>query len=312
MAVAQGTIVQGVDTTRRGCRLRDMRISLSQKFPEVTSFLLSRRVENCSPHTILTYEKRILAFFEFVGAIAPTQVTKSDLELYLLHLRDTGVSPHYIQSCYRSIHVFLSWLVAEEIIEKSPMNGMRSPKVPKFAKPFLSEEDYKKLLALCHPKDYRGARSRAWLTLLWTTGARFSELANLKVHDLDWDADRIRVVGKGAKERHIPFTKDAQVAMYRYLAVRPEGYDELWIGEERRPLKPAGLSSATRKLYQRAGIKVTDLHHIFRRSWAYRNLKAGVPIKHLQIIGGWSSVTVLEQYVARMDSEDALSSVKWV
>ncbi|GAI72375.1 unnamed protein product, partial [marine sediment metagenome] len=63
----------------------------------------------------------------------------------------------------------------------------------------------------------------------------------------------------------------------------------------------------------RAGFNghIKDLHHIFRRSWAMRNLKAGVPQKYVQLIGGWESVTTLEQYVRAMESEDALDA-NWV
>ena len=77
-------------------------------------------------------------------------------------------------------------------------------------------------------------------------------------------------------------------------------------------MRLTGLGKITRTMFTRADIQVKDLHHIFRRTWAYRNLKAGVPLKFVQLVGGWESVAVLEQYVRRMDSEDALgSNVNW-
>lgn len=279
---------------------------------ELSNFLLSRQVENCSPATISTYQKRIQQFIDHANKPID-QIEKSDIELYILSLQKKGLSPHYIESCYRAIRTFFGWLVEEEIITRSPLKNIKRPKTPKFAKEFLTESQYLRLLSVCPSKDYRGIRNRAWLTLLWTTGARFAELANLKLSDLDWQQSRIRVFGKGAKERYVPFTTDAQKAIYRYLAVRPEGYNELWIGEERRPMKHNGLSKVTRTLFERAQVNVKDLHHIFRRTWAYRNLVNGVSPKFVQLIGGWESMSILEQYVKRMDSQDALSNgkVRW-
>jgi len=280
---------------------------------ELSKFLLSRHIEGCSPATLDAYERRIKYMFNHTDKPVD-KIEKSDVELYILSLKNKNCSPHYIESCYRAINTFFIWLVNEGYLTQSPMKNMKKPKKPKYAKEFITEQQFQALLSVCPSRDYRGIRNRAWLWLLWTTGARFSELANLQLSDLDWQQNRIRVFGKGAKERYVPFTKEAQTMVYKYIAVRPEGFTALWIGEEKKPMKFGGLSKATRLMYERAGFKVKDLHHVFRRSWAYRNLKAGVPIKYVQLCGGWSSVTMLEQYVAMMNSEDALNSdkIKWV
>lgn len=277
---------------------------------ELSVFLLSRKVENCSKATIDTYDRRISQFLVFAKKPL-TQIERSDVDLYLLSLREKKLSPHYVESCYRSLRAFFNWLVDEDMLPQSPMRNIKRPKTPKFTKEFLSEAQYLRLLAVCPIKDYQGIRNRAWLTLLWSTGARFSELANLKLGDLDWQQNRIRVFGKGAKERYVPFTQDAQKAVYKYLAVRPEQYLELWVTEERKPLKPTGLRKITRTLFERAEVKVKDLHHIFRRSWAMRNIRAGIPTKYIALVGGWSSINMLEHYVAAMTSEDAIGA-KWV
>ena len=279
--------------------------------PETQLFVLSRKVQNCQPRTVETYQAIIGRFLAFARKPIKT-ILRSDVELYLLSLQEKGRSPHYVRSCYRNLHVFFSWLVAEEMLDLSPMRGMKPPRLPRYAKDFLPEENFRKLLALCPRSDYRGARNAAWLWLLWSTGCRVDELAKIKLSDLNWEASTIRVIGKGAKERQVPFTREAQRTVYHYLKMRGDNHPQLWISEERQPMRLTGLGKITRTMFTRADIQVKDLHHIFRRTWAYRNLKAGVPLKFVQLVGGWESVAVLEQYVRRMDSEDALgSNVNW-
>lgn len=353
-----GLLAQGILPLLRTAGTRDhtplsmggMLHSGDDLHPLVNSFLLSRRIENCSPASIRTYADRISGMLAFIGK-EPADITKTDVEFWLLHMKEGESkrggrrSPFFVRSSFGSVRVFFNWLVAEGYIPRSPLYGIKVPKVPRYEKEFLAEEDFRKLLNLCPHGTFAGIRDRAWLWLLWSTGARFSELANLQLADLDWTGARIRVVGKGSKERRVPFTTEAQRAVYQYLQRRADSYPELWISEERRPMKRLGMGPIVPRLmaaaspyecpqckarYEGVGFvqrqyvctacqvklvrlwSVRDAHHIFRRSWAWRNLKAGTSTKIVQLVGGWDSVTVLEQYVRRMSSDDALGgNIKW-
>ena len=134
--------------------------------------------------------------------------------------------------------------------------------------------------------------------------------------DLVLDKSRIRVGEKGDKERYVPFTPDAQRTVYRYLKARrvcvgnKDHYQELLIGKERRPLGYNEIRQITRKLLDRTRLHVKDQHHIFRRTWAYRDLKGGVPVKFVQLVGGWSNLATMEVYARAMQSDDAMD-VEW-
>jgi len=297
---------QGIFPTSGTSRLEDLP-------KEPAGFLLSREVKGCTPATLKTYELRISQFFRFLdGQITRVQdADRSDIDRFLLRLRELGRSPHYIHSHFRALRTFFNWCVAEEFVPHSPMRNMKPPKLPKKGKPFISEAERDRLLHLCPPSTFLGARNGAAIWLFWSTGMRSQELANLQLSDLEWDKSRIRVFGKGNKERYVPFTKEAKKAVWRYLSYRNDDYPALWVTEERRPARKWAIVSATRRLIERADLDIKDMHHIFRRSWAMRNLKAGVPIKYVQLIGGWESVTTLEQYVRAMESEDALDA-NWV
>ncbi len=301
MLLDQGTF--GYSNT---CRPKDLP-------KELEGFLLSREVEGCSPPTLKTYRFRIGHFFLFLdGRVAGIQdISHADIDKYLLHFRELGRSPHYIHSNFRALRTFFNWCVAEEFVPRSPMRNMKAPRLPKKGKPFISEAERDRLLHLCPPSTFLGARNGATIWLFWSTGMRLQELANLQLSDLEWNKSRIRVFGKGSKERYVPFTNEAKKAVWRYLSYRNDDYPALWITEERRPARKWAIVSATRRLIERADLDIKDMHHIFRRSWAMRNLKAGVPQKYVQLIGGWESVTTLEQYVRAMESEDALDA-NWV
>jgi site-specific recombinase XerD len=284
--------------------------------PELRLFVLSRTVSNCQPRTIQTYLYHIRRFIAYVNKPL-TQVTKADVELWLLSLKEKERSPAYLRSVHRNLCIFFNWMVAEEMIPRSPMHNMPRPRVPRRGKEFLSREDFDRLLAVCPANDFRGARNIAWLWLLWSTGCRLDGLVKLKLKDLGWRQGRISVVEKGDKQRYVPFTKEAQRAVYRYIKARrkylgkTDRYEELWIGEERRPMTYHGLQKVSRILQERAGVHIKDQHHIFRRTWLYRNVKAGTPLKMLQIVGGWSDLATLDGYIRAMDSEDAIDQVNW-
>ena len=280
-------------------------------------FLLSRAVEGCSPATLKTYRHRISQFIKSANNVKPgatlPEINRGHIESYLLELRNKGNSPEYIKSNYVALNVFFKWCLAEGFITEHPMRNMKLPRIPKKTKPFLTEQQRDQLLALCPPSMFIGARNTAVIWLLWTTGMRLSELANLQLDDLDWQTSRIKVVGKGSKERHVPFLKQAKKAVWRYLAHRNDDHKCLWVSEEKRPITKDGLDTATQRLIIRAGLQgqIRDLHHIFRRTWAMRQVRSGIPLKYVQLIGGWESVTTLEGYIRAMDTDEALKA-DWV
>jgi len=285
--------------------------------PELEGFLLSRRIEGCSPATLSTYRYRLSRFLRFVEQTAPgiriSDITRSHIEVYLLILKENARAPEYIRSVFVEIRTFFNWCQEEQIVTKSPALNIKPPKIPKIAKPFLTETQRDHLLAYCPPTTFLGARGSAVIWLLWTTGMRFGELVGLMLNDLDWNHQKIRVVGKGSKERWVPFIRNAQRPVNGYLKLRTDRHSSLWVSEEGKPMTYSGMDSWTKRLAVRSGIKkdIKDLHHIFRRTWAMRQLRAGVPIKYVQLVGGWESVTTLERYVKAMDSEEALGA-GWV
>lgn len=280
----------------------------------LSGFILSRQVMDCTDATLRDYKSRLRQFLRFLYAykegMSLIQVERQHIESYLVTFREEGRSSYTLKTQYRCLKAFYTWLVTEQFIKESPLKNIKPPRVPKRSKPFITEEQFQALLSFCPISTYLGARNAATLWLLWTTGMRLSELTNLKVSDLDTERNRIKIFGKGRKERYVPYSKEAIIAIWRYMKFRNDSLPQLWLSEERKPIKAEGIRIAITRLNQRAGIKSKDVIHIFRRSWAWRNLKAGVPVRYIQLVGGWESLSTMEIYVRAMQVEEALD-IKW-
>ncbi len=283
-----------------------------QSFPkEVEGFLLSRDVNGCSPYTLTGYRARLAKFFTLYPH-AVDEVDSMAVSRFILGLRDAGYSSEYVNVHFRVLRTFFNWCVVEQFIDVSPMRNMKQGRLVRRRRPFITEEQRDRLLYLCPPRLFLGARDAALVWLFWSTGARRQEIARLELADLDWERNRIRVFGKGSKERFTVFTPKAKKAVWRYLSYRRDDMPCLWLTEERRPLTQGGMVTIMRRLMDRAGLRDElpgDLHHVFRRSWVRRLIQRGVSLKDIQMLGGWASMRMLELYVRDMMSDEAVERV---
>ena len=140
--------------------------------------------------------------------------------------------------------------------------------------------------------------------ILATTGMRRRELSLLLIEDLHWQKTEIRVLhGKGQKERAVPFLREPQQAVLRYLQQRKDDLPNLWVTEEGRALGYNGIGQDLSRMFQRAGIEVQDVCHTFRRTWAANAVRQGIPRPYTQAIAGWSTPAMLDPYTAAMEAE---------
>lgn len=280
----------------------------------IAGFILSREVMDCTEATLKDYRSRLHQFRRFVEATYPgisfPETTRQHIESYLVDLRNAGRAGYTLKTQYRALCAFYRWMIEEQFITESPLRHIKSPKVPKRGKEFLSVAQRDRLLEYCPLSTFLGARNAAIIWLLWTTGMRLSELTGLQLVDLEADNERIKVFGKGRRERYVEYTKEAKKAIWRYMAYRNDTFPALWLTEERRPLQRDGARIALERVYRRADIKVKDRAHIFRRSWAMRKISEGVPTKFIQITGGWLDIKTLDIYVQAINSEQALKAMK--
>jgi site-specific recombinase XerD len=269
--------------------------------PLVRSFERHLRSENRSERTIATYLAGLRQADAFLGARGTTieAATRADLEAFmgdLLARRAASTAATY----YKVLKLLYAWLAEEEEIPINPMARMKPPIVPDKPVPIVPEDGLKRLFKACSGNTFEARRDTALIMLLLDTGARRDEMAGLRLSDVDLELDVVLVLGKGRRERTLPFGRRAGEALDRYLRVRARHKDAalpwLWLGQKGR-LTEWGLVMMLRRRGAKAGLP--GLHpHQFRHTFAHQWLAQGGAETDLMRIAGWKSRAMLQRYGA--------------
>jgi site-specific recombinase XerD len=259
------------------------------------------RAENRSDRTIATYLHGLRQAEMFLDARGTTveAATRGDLEAFMADLlarRTASTAATY----YKILKVLYGWLVDEEELHNDPMAKMRPPIVPGKQVPVVPADGLKRLFAACAGTSFEARRDMALIMLLLDTGARRAEMVGLRLTDVDLDLDVLLVLGKGRRERALPFGRKAGQALDRYLRARTRHKDAelpwLWLGLKGR-LSEWGLVQMLRRRGAQAGLP--GLHpHQLRHTFAHEWLVQGGGETDLMQIAGWKSRTMLQRYGA--------------
>ena len=196
---------------------------MSKSPPIFVSFLkfLSKE-KNFSLHTIKAYQYDIQKFIEFLTekSVRVQQATKSDIRDFLSNQYDLGLTKKTVARRLASIKSFYKYLINTEFIDKNPSLFLQSPKLSKELPNFIDEKIIDELMNQPDIDTVKGLRDRAIMELFYSTGMRLSELINLDIGSINTKDHLIKVVGKGNKDRLIPFGKRAKFCIENYLKKR--------------------------------------------------------------------------------------------
>jgi site-specific recombinase XerD len=172
--------------------------------PLLRSFERHLRAENRSDQTVATYLialRQAEAFLTAARGTTLAEAGRADLEAYLGDPLTRRAAATY----YKVLKLLYQWLEDEDELPASPMARMRPPIVPDQPVPVIPDDGLRRLLAACAGKGFEDRRDTAMIMLLLDTGARRAELVDLKLAHLDLDLDVLLVLGKGRRERALPF-----------------------------------------------------------------------------------------------------------
>ena len=196
---------------------------MSKSPPIFVSFLkfLSKE-KNFSLHTIKAYQYDIQKFIEFLAekSVRVQQATKSDIRDFLSNQYDLGLTKKTVARRLASIKSFYKYLINIEFIDKNPSLFLQSPKLSKELPNFIDEKIIDELMNQPDIDTVKGLRDKAIMELFYSTGMRLSELINLDIGSINTKDHLIKVVGKGNKDRLIPFGKRAKFCIENYLKKR--------------------------------------------------------------------------------------------
>lgn len=270
----------------------------------ITAWGHSLRAANKAPKTIKTYTESARAFAAFHPDVAVGELRRRHVEAFISDLLDR-FSPATASNRYRALQQWMKWLVDEGEIAISPMLKMRPPHIPEVPVAVVTDDQVRALLMTCAGSQFEDRRDNAIIRLFIDTGMRASELAGLRVEDLDLNLCHAWVMGKGRRPRACPFGSRTAQALTRYLRTRKDhrlaSSSWLWLGTRNKITAPAMTDSGIRQMVQRRGEEagIDHLHpHQFRHSFAHQWLSGGGQETDLMRLAGWRSRQMVSRYGA--------------
>jgi len=267
--------------------------------------------------TVENYEHYLTVFFEFAKIKNPKDITDASVREFRLWLnrqstgnnKQTGntVSKKTQNYYMIALRVFLKYLTKRGI-KSMPRDQIELAKTPERTLDLISPEELTRLLNSPSENTLKDLRDKAILELLFSTGLRVSELCSL-TNDFDFKRDEISIRGKGGKVRVVFISEDAKNAVKKYLDVRKDMNDALFIqisDETKKDIKALTRRSIERIVKQhavKAGITKKVTPHVIRHSFATDLLNNGADIRSVQVMLGHSNISTTQIYTHVTDKQ---------
>lgn len=273
----------------------------------VKEYLAHLKLEkNLSKNTVLSYKNDIYAFISFLkdsGIEDPSNISSDNIGGFFKTLKELGLSGSSSARYFSSLKGFFLYLLKNKYIIKNPIEKITAPKMSKKLPSVLDINEIEKILSAPNVTDKLGLRDKAILELFYACGTRVSELINLKVNDLFFDDEIIRVFGKGSKERLIPIGSSAIKWVGEYLKkCRPllmkksKSENNLFLNSRASKLSRMGIWKIIDRYVKEAGIE-RDVHpHTFRHSFATHLLEGGADLRAVQEMLGHADISTTQIY----------------
>ena len=271
---------------------------------EIDRFVASLTNErNASPHTLRAYSKDLSQLESFARARLSHDPTAVEIDLWLLRafFADLHTRKASATTAGRKLATFRSFfrfLCREGTLTRNPARSLVGPRKDFRIPTYLQEAEAGDLMNASDKTNKSTERDTAVLELLYSTGMRCSEIVGLVLDDVDVGSRSIRVLGKGRKERWVPFGAPADKALSRYLQTRghPSGRDPLIVGSNGRPISDRTVRRIVARGLVRAAIRTKASTHTLRHSYATHLLQRGGDLRSIQELLGHSSLSTTQRY----------------
>jgi len=263
-----------------------------------------RDVRNLSPNTVAAYRRDVDAYLgsdagDEGGDPVGRGFTYPELRRYLAGLRGRGLGARTVSRKVAALRAFGDYLLDHELLDENPARALVTPKVRAGLPVAISQRDVARLFEGSLPL---GSRDRAILELLYASGIRLAELVALDVADLDLRGRRVRVMGKGARERLAPLGRAAEAAVRAYLRDperppnRETGEEPLFLGPRGRRLSRRTVQRVVTRWLSEVSAETRLSPHVLRHTFATHLLERGADLRSVQELLGHKALTSTQIY----------------
>ena len=279
-------------------------------------------IRHLSPHTVRAYESDVTQYLAFVASEKDrkiSELTALDLDMasvrnHIVDLNRAGKARASVGRKVSSLRTFVKYLRREDVIEHDPAAMAVAPKRDQTIPTYLSEPEIERLIETPDTGDPLGRRDRAILELFYASGLRLSELVAIDLEDLNISARMVRVMGKGGKERILPFNGSAQDALRAWLKDRAAilgsqksdlrsqksktraRKDPLFINYRGTRLTGRSVDRLLRRYVSQCSTRLGISPHALRHSFATHLLQRGADLRAIQELLGHSRLSTTQRY----------------
>ena len=278
----------------------------------INAFIIYLSIEmKYSIHTVEAYKHDLRAFERFIKSeyekkeeeCPLEKADQEDIKKWIISLSDQSISFRSINRKLSALKTYYSFLKKTKQIEISPFEkGIFMLKTDKKQKIPFSEAEIEKVLSYFSSKNsFDEVRDRAVIEMLYATGMRRSELANLKVGDVDLIQRQVKILGKGDKERYIPIIPELENTLHEYLKLRAEiankkSEEYLFLVKNGKKIYPTLIYRIINSYFSAVTSKKNVSPHVLRHSFASHLLDNGADLNTVKELLGHASLASTQVY----------------
>tara|TARA_Y100000768_G_C23926773_1_gene657946 strand:+ start:501 stop:1391 length:891 start_codon:yes stop_codon:yes gene_type:complete len=253
-----------------------------------------------SQNTVKSYKRDLDNFLNWSNKFQKSNYinfNEVQINKYISFLFKSKLKSSSVNRKISSLKALYLYLVKKNIINSSPVNEIVTPKQEKYLPMSMSEDEVDRLLESPDLTIEIEIRDKAMIELLYATGTRISELLNLKIIDMDTQRCVIKVIGKGSKERLIPFGESALEAINNYLSVRKNSTSkEVFLSNRGTKMSRVAFWKRIKIYLIRTNLKESISPHTLRHAFATHLLNRGADLRSVQLLLGHSDLSTTQIY----------------
>jgi len=272
------------------------------------------RIEkSLSPNSVSAYvndiNKLITFIAEYYPNLTPETVKLAQLRKFVEWMNQKGISPRTQARTISGIKSFYKYLLIEEAVENDPTTLVESPRIGRKLPEILSDDEINRLIEAIDETKAEGLRNKAILETLYSCGLRVSELVDLKLSNLHFEQEFLRIAGKGERERLVPISKRAIEDIKKYLVnsrkklTIEKGFENIvFLNRRGKKLSRVMIFTIIKNLADKIKLEKNISPHTFRHSFASALVQGGADLRTVQEMLGHESILTTEIY-AHLDKE---------